>query len=69
MIAPCKDCLLRHPACHDSCEVFSAWKAEREAERAYTKQMNECGRCVPYDHYKDMHLRRCRNRKKDYENR
>lgn len=30
MISPCIDCSTRHHACHDSCEDYKAWKAERD---------------------------------------
>lgn len=56
----CKDCEDRHAACHDTCERYKAWKAEYKAEQAYTKEMLECGRCVKYDHYKDMRSRTSR---------
>lgn len=54
----CKDCVERHTACHDQCKKFKEYKLEREAEKAYTKRMNDSGRCVPYDHYKDIRSRR-----------
>lgn len=54
----CKDCTERYKACHDTCEKFKAWKAEAAAEQEYTKRMNDSGRCVPYDHYKDIRSRR-----------
>ena len=32
---PCyKDCTRRHPACHDSCADYRAWKAEHDAVMA-----------------------------------
>lgn len=56
--APCKDCQQRFEACHDTCQKYKAWKAAHDAEAAYTKEMNDCGRCVPYNHNRDMHQRR-----------
>lgn len=61
MKPPCKDCQNRRTACHDTCERFKAYKDEREAEKAYTKQMNDSGRVEPYNHYNDMHYRRVSN--------
>lgn len=26
--SPCKSCVCRHEACHDSCVPYKAWKAE-----------------------------------------
>lgn len=26
----CKDCTNRHSACHDTCEVYKKWKAEKD---------------------------------------
>lgn len=31
IILKCKDCKDRHPACHDTCEHYLAWK-KQEAE-------------------------------------
>lgn len=28
-MTPCKDCVNRHLACHDTCEEYLVWKAER----------------------------------------
>ena len=33
MLAPCKDCEKRYPCCHDACEVYQKYHAEREAIR------------------------------------
>lgn len=33
MTAPCKGCPDRHEACHDHCERYQAYKAERESIR------------------------------------
>nr|DAL29972.1 MAG TPA_asm: hypothetical protein [Caudoviricetes sp.] len=41
MRAPCKDCLKRHPLCHDRCETYRHWKEEKAKETAYTKQKRE----------------------------
>ncbi len=30
MMAPCKDCPDRAPVCHDSCERYQAYRAERD---------------------------------------
>jgi hypothetical protein len=35
-MTPCKDCLARHPVCHDSCLKYAEFKRQREAEAAYT---------------------------------
>ena len=33
MNAPCRDCPDRHEACHDHCDRYKAYKAERERIR------------------------------------
>lgn len=33
MGAPCKDCEKRHVGCHDTCEAYQKYHAEREAIR------------------------------------
>ena len=43
MRAPCRDCLKRHPLCHDQCEAYRRWKEEKAKEVAYTKQKKEDG--------------------------
>ena len=40
----CKDCTDRHPACHDNCAKFAAWRAAHEAETAYTRRMLDPGK-------------------------
>ncbi len=45
MINPCcKDCPARHPACHDHCPRFAAWRAEHAAEVRYTNTQRACAR-------------------------
>lgn len=34
MIAPCKDCPDRSPKCHDKCQVYREWSAQRKAANA-----------------------------------
>lgn len=58
MMPPCKDCVERHTACHDQCRKFKEYKLEREAEKAYTKRMNENTHESNYDHRADMRSRR-----------
>jgi hypothetical protein len=31
--SPCKGCPDRHPACHDTCDRYGAWKARKDAGR------------------------------------
>lgn len=30
-MSPCKDCPDRYTACHDHCDKYKAWKAEKDA--------------------------------------
>lgn len=39
MLTPCKDCPARRTACHDTCERYKEYRAELDAQRAYTYQM------------------------------
>ena len=41
--APCKDCPNRHPACHDQCEKYLAWKAELKASNDAEKLRSALG--------------------------
>lgn len=34
---PCRGCGIRHEACHDECEAYKAWKAEREAQKQFER--------------------------------
>lgn len=38
---PCKGCTERHPACHDNCEGYKAWKANREAENEHLRKVTQ----------------------------
>ena len=29
-MSPCKDCIDRHPACHDTCDLYKEWKRRLE---------------------------------------
>lgn len=61
MTNPCKDCVSRHAACHDSCNRFSAWQADHKAEMEFTRRMNDPCKVYHRD-YEDRH--RSRNRKR-----
>lgn len=41
--APCKDCPNRHPACHDQCEKYLAWKVELKARNDAEKLRSALG--------------------------
>ncbi len=41
MTGPCKGCQDRHPACHDMCEKYKAWKTERDAAMAWLREQNQ----------------------------
>lgn len=58
---PCRDCPDRHPACHDHCERYTAWRAERAAEADYTKRMLDSGKVYHYSS-EDRHRNRGRKR-------
>ena len=37
--SPCKDCLDRHTACHDTCEAYQTWRTRKhEVERRSDKE-------------------------------
>lgn len=33
MICPCKSCTDRHPACHDTCGKYAAWRKDFAAKK------------------------------------
>jgi hypothetical protein len=37
--SPCKGCHDRHPACHDTCDRYGAWKAYKEAGRRKRREI------------------------------
>lgn len=39
--APCKGCTERYSACHDECEKFKAFQAEKVKSNEYNRQKNE----------------------------
>lgn len=43
-----KDCPARHPACHDHCPQFAAWRKEHAKETGYNRQMMVSGRVYRY---------------------
>ena len=72
-ICPCKDCKERYPACHATCDKYSAWrhrydkdKAEAEAEAAKERLLNEFNadniRKAPNRFSKDAQKRKERKR-------
>lgn len=40
--SPCKDCPNRHPACHDSCNMYKTYKADLFKEKSvlYVQKYN-----------------------------
>lgn len=60
-MTPCKDCLTRHPVCHDSCPKYAEFKRQRAADLAYTKQMTDRGVVYRYD-YEKRHRERGRKK-------
>jgi hypothetical protein len=38
---PCYNCLERHTNCHANCEKYSAWKLEREKEKAIIREFKK----------------------------
>lgn len=57
----CKDCPDRHPACHDHCQKFSAWRKEHAKETDYNRQMTVSGMVYHYG-YDDKHREKGRKR-------
>lgn len=41
IMPPCKDCPDRHQACHDRCEKYKAFSAERAKSNKYNREKNE----------------------------
>ena len=41
MTAPCKGCVERAQGCHGKCERYKAFKAKREAENNWLREMNQ----------------------------
>ena len=37
-VSPCKGCADRNPGCHDHCEAYKEWKAERDKVREYLRE-------------------------------
>lgn len=58
---PCKDCPIRHPACHDNCEKYTEYKRQRAEELDYTRRMTDRGVVYRYDH-EDRHRERGRKK-------
>lgn len=57
MNSPCKDCPVRHEACHDHCWKFRAWREHHEAECEWLRKMNTPGkvyRLDGHDHDREM---------------
>ena len=38
---PCQDCQERGPGCHSSCEMYKAYKEEREKENKWLRDWKE----------------------------
>lgn len=57
ILNPCKDCPDRHPACHDHCPQFAAWRKEHAKETDYNRQMMVSGSVYHRD-YEDKHRER-----------
>lgn len=50
--APCKDCPDRYPACSGRCERYKEYRAELDAQKAYTDRMTR-NRKVYHAGYRD----------------
>ena len=37
-MSPCKGCTKRHPACHDSCDVYKEWRERHQAQQKYLEK-------------------------------
>ena len=56
----CKDCPIRHEACHDTCEKYQ--KARREWE-AHKEMVSESKKPSEYDEYRFKSIRAMKRRK------
>ena len=58
-IGCCKDCMARHPACHDSCKKYKQEREEMEAEkRMILKEKNKYFQYICFQKAKARKYRR-----------
>lgn len=50
-IAPCKDCINRHPACHSSCDDYKSWETENKERRKKIAKLRDADRRFRDNHY------------------
>lgn len=61
--SPCYECKDRHRACHDTCEKYIGYKAERKARAEEMERQNEIERYTAklnvrnYDDYWRRHIK------------
>lgn len=55
-ISPCKGCPNRHPACHDSCEAYKAWKDRYHAQQKHL-EVNKNRFDAPWSPAKERSIR------------